>query len=259
MTVSLLREQPGNDAYDWDRFDPEWYVSHNYQRLRDDDHQLLNWVREFFGSELRADRPVERGVDVGSGANLYPALAMLPYCHEIDLREHGAQNVRWLRDQISDYEPLWDKYWDSLASGTDYRAIDDPRVLFAKRVGVRRSDLFKLPVRRWDVGTMFFVAESISRQEREFKNAVAQFIRSLRVGAPFAIAFMKESAGYFVGDPAKGEQVEFPAVSVTEADVRHTLEPLAPDVQTRVVESGEPLRHGYQGMILAVGKVQRPV
>jgi hypothetical protein len=161
--------------------------------------------------------------------------------------------VAWLRGQVPHYGHLWDQYWGSLATPTapDYRTVEDPRALFARRVRVERGDLFRLPARQWDAGTMFFVAESISAQEREFKGAVRRFIGSLRIGAPFAIAFMKESRGYSV------DGVDFPAVSVTETDVRHAVEPLAPDVQTHQVVSNKYLRHGYRGMILAVGRAQR--
>jgi hypothetical protein len=241
----------GNAGYDWDRFNPDWYVRHNYVELRDDDRRILQLVRDFFATVLDADKPVSRGIDVGSGANLYPALAMQPYCQRIELRERGGQNVRWLERERPRYSEMWDQYWTPLTRLPAYRRLEKPREDFAAKVRVRCGNLFELGPRQWDLGTMFFVAESISEQEREFKNAVERFVGSLRPGAPFAAAFMQESSGYYV------DGIRFPAVAVTKADVEHCLEPLARDVETYRVHSAKSLREGYKGMILAVGRARR--
>ena len=73
-----------NADYPWDEFDPEDYFAHNYASLRDDDREILEIVRSYFADQL-GDLPMHslRGIDVGTGANLYPALAMLPFCEEI--------------------------------------------------------------------------------------------------------------------------------------------------------------------------------
>jgi len=98
---------------------------------------------------------------------------------------------------------------------------------------------------------MFFVAESISPQEREFSAAVERFVGALRPGAPFAAAFMKESRGY----PNAG--IWFPGVPVTETDIRHELERHADDVAVETIFSGKLLRSDYRGMILALGRAGR--
>ncbi len=242
----------GNASFDWDRFNPEWYVQHNYRELRDDDRRIIQLVRDFFARVADPDRPVARGIDVGSGANLYPALTMQPYCRQIELRERGARNVRWLERETRWYSELWDQYWTPLATLPAYRRLEKPRDDFAAKVRVRNGNLFELGPRRWDMGTMFFVAESISDQEREFKSAVERFVGSLKPGAPFAAAFMHDSSGYYV------DGLWFPAVAVTEADVEHCLAPLASGVQTHRVLSARSLREGYKGMILAVGRAGRP-
>jgi hypothetical protein len=74
--------------------------------------------------------------------------------------------------------------------------------------------VFELPASQWDLGTMFFVAESITEAPEEFRAAVAGFIGALRPGAPFAAAFMAGSDGY----PVAGTY--FPALPITPDDVR---------------------------------------
>jgi len=236
-----------NADVDWDTFDPEIYRTHNYLSLRDDDRQIMVAMRDFF-----ADAKVTggRGVDVGAGANLYPSLAMLPFCARLDLREFSKPNVRWLNQQIKRYDQKWDPFWSVYRQNRIYARIRDPRAALAAVANARQFNLFGLPERRWDLGTMFFVACSMSNDIKEFYEAVARFVRALKVGAPFAVAFMEGSAGYPVGD------ADFPAVGIHVQEVAESLTGVAYDdvIITRIT-GGDPLRDGYSGgMILAMGR-----
>jgi hypothetical protein len=71
-----------NEKFPWDSFDSEWYLQHNYGAgLRDDDKEILERIGTFF-TGLGQPR-LRHGLDVGTGTNLYPVLAMLPLCHRI--------------------------------------------------------------------------------------------------------------------------------------------------------------------------------
>jgi hypothetical protein len=113
---------------------------------------------------------------------------------------------------------------------------------------VRRGSIFDLPRRTWDIGTMFFVACSISNDLDEFERAVHRFVRSLRVGAPFAAAFMIGSHGYSVGGQA------FPSVEIDIDEVYDALNGVAYSVNIDGIKTSEPLRTGYRGMCLATGR-----
>jgi NNMT/PNMT/TEMT family. len=242
----------------WDEFDPEWYVGHNYRVMRDDDREILRRVRDFF-ADVTGGRRDLRGIDVGSGANLYPSLAMLPFCDEITLWERSHANVRWLEREVRDYASSWDVFWDLLCEQDCYRRVEDPRAKLAAAARVRQGNVFDLDrlesagdgpalEQRWDIGTMFFVAESITALRTEFARAVTLFIRALRPGAPFAAAFMRNSTGYDVN------KRHFPAVAVTEAEVKDQLSDLGCHADVAVIPSVAPLREGYDGMILARGR-----
>jgi hypothetical protein len=124
----------------------------------------------------------------------------------------------------------------------------DPRRALESRAEVSQGNIFDLPPRRYDVGTMFFVAESITGSVPEFERATRRFVGSLRRHAPFAAAFMKNSRGYQVGS------YRFPAVAVADNDVKECLDSVAYGVEVHVVSDGvNPLRDGYDGMILATG------
>jgi hypothetical protein len=256
MEQRHARDQGGNADYPWDEFDSAEYFSHNYRALRHDDRQILEAIRDFFSKADRSasaardasdDRPVV-GLDLGSGTNLYPALAMLPFCAELTLWEFSARNVEWLRREIRSYAPSWDMFWERLALAPAYHDTADPRAVLTERARVRQGSVFDLPTAAWDMGTMFFVAESCTTNPAEFTAATRRFVDALRPGAPFAAAFMENSTGYDVGDR------RFPAVSVTQETVRQTLEEVSGSLDVQHVDSGNnPLRDGYSGMILVLG------
>lgn len=237
-----------NSEFPWDEFDSNQYYDHNYKVLRDDDQQIVEIIRDFFATlGLSSHR---NGIDVGSGSNLYPALAMLPFCDEITLYEYSASNVSWLQREIRSYSPSWDDFWELLAKEPPYKLVDSPRERLAAVARIERSSIFDLPESRWDAGTMFFTAESISATRSEFRAALTRFIRSLRTGAPFAAAFMENSVGYTVGSR------QFPAVAISENDVKSCLEGDVKGLAIhRIGLTHEPLRAGYDGMILATGRL----
>jgi hypothetical protein len=237
-----------NSDVDWNDFDPEAYRDHNYLTLRDDDHQIMVKIREFFADAGLANA---RGVDVGAGANLYPSLAMLPFCRQLDLREFSTPNVVWLSKQVKGFDDTWDAFWSVYQKNPAYAAVENPRATLAAIASVKRSNIFELPKRTWDLGTMFFVACSLSTDMQEFHLATRRFVRSLKRGAPFAAAFMEGSIGYPVAD------ARFPAVGISTKEVAESLAPVAyDDVFIERITSGDnPLRDGYSGgMILAVGR-----
>jgi hypothetical protein len=178
-------------------------------------------------------------------------LAMLPLCHKITLCERSATNVSWLRSEVKAYGLSWDGFWKALSEGQPafYKKVDDPRTVAKERAWVRKKNIFELPPSKWDIGTMFFVAESITAKFDEFQEATHTFVRSLRSGAPFVAAFMKKSQGYWVGNR------HFPAVAVDENDIDRCLRSVASEINIIPISktTANPLRDGYEGMIVATG------
>jgi hypothetical protein len=237
----------------WSAFDSIAYVDHNYRDLQAEDAEILTILRDHFADHFRNQGvdPVY-GIDVGAGANLYPALSMLPWCDEITLFERSPSNVAYLETQVQaeSYEPNWDQFWHALCGNEDYDSFcPDPRERFRKVVKVQQGNIFDLErfTGRWSVGTMFFVAESMTSSYREFTLGVERFMRSLAPGAPFAAAFMEHSKGYHTGEQF------FPACDVGETEVRESLEPFADEFKVQRLKSEAVVRDGYSGMILSYG------
>jgi hypothetical protein len=247
----------GNLDYPWDAFDSEAYLKKNYATILTDDLRILEFVRKFFAD---IDRPVDgKGIDVGTGSNLYPALAMLPYCEKVTLYEYSSSNVEWLRTQCRDNWPswkeVWQKFWDRLSDKPEYSGFVgwEPRTELTDRTEVVQGSVFDLDpaVRRYDIGTMFFVAESISPQEDEFASAMGHFLDILLPDAPFAIALMEHSTGYDVAGTG------FPSTNIGEPEVLDILRQRASNIRVnRFGVPSRPLRHGYTGMIIACGQVK---
>ncbi|MFI6013363.1 SCO2525 family SAM-dependent methyltransferase [Streptomyces sp. NPDC051243] len=241
-----------NDDAPWDAFDPLSYVDHNYRDMLSVDKEIISRVRDHFSDHFQRHGPgPASGIDVGAGANLYPALAMLPWSEEITLLERSPANVEYLRGQCDGYDPRWDQFWDVLCEDPAYAQFGaDPRDRFRRAVRIESGNLFDLGDRpgRWDLGTMFFVAESFTTSFDEFRHGVSCFLRALRPGAPFAAAFMENSLGYTVGG------VDFPACAVGQTEVAAALETFTQEMRIYRLEAGGRVRAGYAGMLLAYGR-----
>jgi NNMT/PNMT/TEMT family len=254
----MLRRSVGqNGDFDWDDFDPVAYYAHNYRTLRSDDRSILEHVRDHFAraSDDGLLPPDARGIDVGTGPNLYPALTMLPFCGEVTLFEHSRRNIEWLEQEQGDGWPswpvAWHQFWTVLCEQSAYEKFAEPRKALAERALVQEGSVYQLkPTARYDIGTMFFVAESITAQKSEFRSAMDHFLDALAPGAPFAIAFMEHSAGYDVGDR------HFPATDIDSTTVSSCLRTRVSDISITHIGTGhDPLRAGYTGMLIALGRV----
>ncbi|MEU8075712.1 SCO2525 family SAM-dependent methyltransferase [Catellatospora citrea] len=244
-----------NGCYDWDKFNADSYLEANYVELRDDDREMLRRVAKFFSRLGKGLGVGARGLDVGPGSNLYPALSMLPFCGTLDFWEWSQSNVAWLRRQTLDLDLdlkwPWYAYWNILLGESEYRQIADPRTTLARLANVRKGNIFALPKRHWDLGTMFFVAESITCDRNEFDLAISSFLRALKPGAPFAAAFMTESQGYTV------DGIRFPAFAVSRQRIESLLllHGANSGLSVDPIPTASPVRQGYKEMVLAIGTV----
>ncbi|MFI5960032.1 SCO2525 family SAM-dependent methyltransferase [Cryptosporangium sp. NPDC051539] len=244
-----------NSEARWDEFAPIAYWDLNYRHMRHDDRRILHIIRDHFMATADLRRFGLRraaAVDVGTGSNLYPAFAMTPFADRIFLYDLSTANVGWLTKQRRQFDESWLPFWHELAAKGPYRRVRSPRREFARKVHIERKNVFQLDEGGFDLGTMFFVAESLSTEEDEFVAAMHAFIGSLRPGAPFATAHMENSSGYEV------DGVWFPAYAVKAEQIRRTLGEVASDVYVEQIPYNVDgaLREGYDGMIVATGRAR---
>jgi hypothetical protein len=241
----------------WNRFSSDDYWRRNYHELQAEDQEIIRLVSHFFIGAFAGRPPARRGIDVGSGTNLYPALLMLPWTEQILLTDFSASNVDWLRRQLTDSGTAWtwQAFWDELHRAEGYNGIGAPRKQLWQACfsdprcpGVEQRSVFDLPAEQWDLGTMFFVAESITEDPVEFRAAVARFVGALKPGAPFAAAFMAGSHGYPVAD------TRYPALPITPDVVKlHFTELGAGNLSVELLRTEHRVRPGYEAMIVATG------
>ena len=242
-----------NDAVAWSDFDADEYWKFNYASVLPEDAEIIQSASKFLIEACEARGRFERAVDVGAGANLYPALLLLPWAERIVLTEYASSNIHWLRENLTDAsgEWQWQPFWDLVAGLPGYRSIEQPRHQLAAVHEIRTLSIFDLPPRTWDLGSMFFVADGMTADEEEFESAVRAFLNALVPGSPFLMAFMEGSAGYDV------DGKRFPAVRVTPSSLDTLLAelPVAGTNVLRTDNSIRRLRHGYDAMLLVTGFV----
>jgi len=235
----------------WDAFNPYDYYRRNYGILLPEDRQIMSVAGNFLAEHFRDSHLARRAIDVGSGANLYPALLMLPWAEEITLADLAQSNVGWLSANV--YEPPvpwpWQKFWDEISGLPGYRDLVEPERILASRSVVEQCSIFDLQRATWDLGSMFFVADGMTEDADEFDAGVESFVRALRPGAPFVAAFMKNSQGYTV------DGREYPAVSVDGDSLEELFEALhAKRFDIRATDrTAEVVRPGYEGMLVVTG------
>jgi hypothetical protein len=256
-----------NSSIDWDRFDSVTYQKQNYSpRVRDDDARIILACANHFKKHFLENPQTEVfpiGVDVGTGSNLYPMFTMLPWSQQIVLIDTSQSNLDWLnseirllrsgdREALDRWEPYWDRTWEA---GNPWLNTTLIQTMAKTALYPSRADILSLGMEHaFDLGTMCFVAESMTSDRDEFAAAVYSFLRSLRPGAPYAIACMAESTGYVTGG------VDYPAVPITANDLFATLSECQytgrelVHVQVIPVPKGGPLREGHRGMLLAFGR-----
>lgn len=247
----VVHPAASNDQIDWDRLDVASYLADNYRELRDDDQAIIERMTQFFDEAVDHDKlPYPRAVDVGTGSNLYPALAMLPFAERVDLREVSTTSVGWLQGQLADgFDATWDPFWQRMCGRVTYKEYftdRDVREDLSAKAEATVGSVFGLPRATWNLGTMFFTACSLSTDDREFRRALRRFVDSLVTGAPFVVASMINSSGYEV------DGAWFPAVKLTESDIQRGLSKHADHVKVYPIHSEQPVRPGIH-MALATG------
>ena len=239
-----VRAAPVNASLPWDSFDTSDYLQHNYVRMRDDDQQIVG----IDGPVLRYGRCAKRTRSrcrhrrkplsgAGHVAGVFDDHARGEIGDEPGVaRRRGAATVGDLGSVRQE-----------VTANTTAAGALDPRTAMAARVRITPGDIYDLPCDAWDLGTMLFVAESITDRWEEFALAIRAFVESLSVDAPFVAAFMENSQGYRVGSE------DFGAVAVDAADLSYVFAPWAHHVDVHPIHTSNRLRAGYDGMLLVTG------
>jgi hypothetical protein len=242
-----------NDAVPWSDFDADEYWKFNYSSVLPEDAEIIQCASKFLIEACGEPARLKQAVDVGAGTNLYPALLMLPWAKHLVFTEYAPPNIGWLHQHLADPPGKWpwQPFWDLVADLPCYQAIEDPRRTLAAGHEVRALSIFDLPPRTWDLGSMFFVADGMTDDKKEFEAAVRAFLNALLPGSPFLMAFMEGSTEY------KVHGRRFPSVKITPEFLNDLIAklPVTGSSVLRTNNTIRRLRPGYDAMLLVTGLV----
>jgi hypothetical protein len=241
----------GNADYRWAEFDAEAYFQHYYSESHPDDDQVVRCAVTALKRALPAGSDLDV-VDVGTGPNLIPLFCALPRAARLTVWEFAPSNIAWLKDELArnDMRSQWRHSWDVTREAylPQYSLPVDPIPLLRTKTTLHQGSIFDLPKRRWDAGTMFFCAESITGRQEEFEAACAAYAQSVKVGGTLAAAFLVGSSRYVIA----GSQ--FPILCLSAEAIEATFAHHATDVRAEKIGMiDREIRSGYSGFIFLTG------
>lgn len=240
-----------NADANWAAFDPDAYFEHYYGEPHSDDELVAGKA----AAALRAYAGERRNLqllDVGTGANLIPLLAALPVAQSLTAWEYAARNVAWLKTEFqrATLRPQWQIFWSQVVDvyGAEAAHMNAAQKLRAC-ARVQQGSIFDLPVAQFDAASMFFCAESITRDQQEFAHACQAFANAVRSGGALVAAFLARSDGYQVSG------IDYPAVPIDATSVAAIFAPLCRSCKIETIGlCDNQVRSGYSGMIFLVAE-----
>lgn len=218
----------------WAAFNPEAYSTENYEVIQEVDRSLAGLLVDAWKRRGK----VERTLEVGTGANLYPALAASEHSARLLLTDLNTANLDWIREQQLHLDPHWIEFG---STSLPYREAAS-RLAMAE---VRQLSLHHLStlVHRYPVIQMFFVVDSMTSDLQEVRDCLAQLHDALTPDGTLFGVFTLGSRGYCVARSA------FPATKLTEDALRRELRGVGFQ-QVQITEAeGDKFRAGYDSVV----------
>ena len=248
------RQLPGSTAgplrngeLPWDLFDTEAYLADNYAELHDLDRQIIQTLSRYYRTLPVAG--LARTLDVGTGPNLYPLMLVSAASRRCEVVELSTSNVDYLTRCLRDgVEPAWEPFWRLCREGNDALPADLHQAL--ARVLVSQGSAFDLPARRYDLVSMFFVAESVTGDRAEFETLCRRFAGAAVPGGHLVAAFMAGMPAYRLA----GEV--FPALAVDEAALRAALVDVTDELIVSRLPPDPTLPYTHDGVLLLTARAR---
>jgi hypothetical protein len=247
---------------DWERFDPEDYVSDHYTaQIVPEDQEIIRFVSEKLKGEHLRLGSASLVADIGSGPNFYPAMLLAPYVADdgaIDMVEYSSANRGYVEAALARYADQgdmgeWAKY-EQFMVGTAGRHYHGAYGKVCKISYPVQGSIFALPRNRYDIVTSYFVSDSITTSRAEFWESIRAISQSVKPGGLLVLAHMIGSHEY----PA-GTNTHFPSVELTPSDVAEAYRDARLDFEMIDVSDDRiKTRSGYRGMTVAIARRTAP-
>ncbi|MFI8106680.1 class I SAM-dependent methyltransferase [Streptomyces sp. NPDC086023] len=235
-----------NAHADWDRWPVEDYLEENYRRLYACDAAVIRHHSAYC-------RPLPAGsvaeaLELGCGPNLYPLMILAAASGRIDAVEPGAAGYAYLRRQLHHGpEASWQPFYDLCRRLNP--ALPASLSTALERVRPLHGDVSQVRQYRYGLGSMTFVAESVTEDGAEFAALCRAFLGCIRPGGGVLAAFMENMPSYRIG-----EGPLWPAFPVDAPAVREVFAPHTDRLVVRRVPKDPALPdYGHTGMLLLSG------
>ncbi len=242
---------------DWANFEPRAYLAEYYADVGPENLALLTFFsRAFHG--VPADGVL---LDLGSGPTIYSLISASVAVREIHLCDYLDANLEevgaWFRGDAAAWD--WTDFVraalraEGVAGNLSHRIGVRERTIRQRVTRVIRCDISRAmplnePVPAYDVVSTNFCAECATDDARQWRAFVCNIASLVRPGGRLVMTALKGATSYTVGTKP------FPAVSITEEDLREALiaTGFAPaSVSITSVPTDRPCRK-YQGLLLAL-------
>lgn len=229
----------------WKKFNPSLYIKDNYSYIHDEDKQIIRLLLKFYKKLPQ----LNMALDIGTGPNLYPVMALLPFAKTIDCVDYSDANIEYLKKQLIKLDGNWYLFWESYKRlNPIYQNIDQVEFL-KQKMKIYQGDIYSLDDGKYDLSSMFFCAESITNTYRQFALACKKFIHSVKPNGILVAAFMENSKKYIL------DNIKFPAYPVNEKILTGVFSPEVTGLKINHISiTSQPLRPGYTGMLFLTAK-----
>lgn len=183
----------------------------------------------------------ESMLEVGGGPTLYQCISARRKVNSIVFTDFLKENRQEILAWKYSYEGMfnWDAHFEYVRKlEKEEQTIEDMKAeLRTKLIDVRQFNVLKkrqfLPKKVFDVVSVHFCPESITKDEAEFQLAMRNVVARARAGGFLVMSFLKEAQMYAVGD------VMFCAYPLTESALLKTMSELGCEIL--VMAHGEAL------------------
>ncbi len=231
----------------WDSFDTGSYVADNYATLHDFDRRIISELSDYYRALPCGG--LERSVDVGTGPNLYPLMLVAAASQHLEVLERSAANAAYLRRACLQGAGVnWTAFWQLCRQLNPALPADLDHVL--RHVTVRSGDALELPVKRYDLVSMFFMAESVTGDRGEFEQFCHSFTRAAVPGGHLVAAFMAGMPEYELGGQV------LPSYALDKSTLEAVMDPVAQDLRVWQLPADPTLPYRHEGVLLLTARAR---
>lgn len=225
----------------WDGFDTGGYLADNYTSVHVVDRAIIAELSPYYAAI--APGSVGRSLDVGTGPNLYPLMLASAASRRLEALEYSAANVAYLRRTVRDGASAdWAPFWSLCRSLNPALGRDLDSTI--GRVSVRQGSAFALPERRYELASMFFVAESVTGDYHEFREMCHRLVRCVVPGGHLVAAFMAGMPSYHLSGQT------LPSFPLDEGTLEMTLRPVTSALRVWRLPADPTIPYQHDGVLL---------